>query len=200
MARSCCTQCGRPERLCYCSSIRQETACIDLLILQHPREVKHPLNSARIADLSLSNCTIKVGEDFSDDEELQELIANKHCCLLFPTPTAETANNYCEQHEKPELCIILDGTWRKARKMYHLNPCLQELPALTLSEANNSEYRIRKSPQESALSTVEATVALLREISHQPDVHQSCLDTFAHMIDLQIEAMGEETYRRNYPS
>ena len=168
------------------------------LIIQHPSETRHPINSARIADLGIRNCEILVGEDFSDSAALKERLANRQACLLFPSENALTINSYVAERGKPDLCIVLDGTWRKAKKIYFMNPVLQSLPAVTLSETHTSTYTIRKSPGEGALSTIEASVAFLREISQDEKSHQNCLDAFNRMINRQIEAMGADTFKKNY--
>ncbi|MET4695890.1 tRNA-uridine aminocarboxypropyltransferase [Endozoicomonas lisbonensis] len=200
MARIECPRCLRPLSACYCKGLEPEKACIDLLIVQHPSETRHPINSARIASLGISNCNILVGENFTESKALEKQLANRHACLLFPSENAVTVKTYTATHAKPELCVILDGTWRKAKKIYYLNPVLQKLPALTLSEAHTSAYTIRKTPGKGALSTIEATVALLRETSKKPDQHQNCLDAFNRMINAQIIAMGKDTFEKNYAS
>ena len=202
MARIECPRCLRPLSACYCKGLEPEKACIDLLIVQHPSETRHPINSARIASLGISNCNILVGEDFTESKALEKQLANRHACLLFPSENAVTVKAYTAIHAIPELCVILDGTWRKAKKIYYLNPVLQELPALTLSETQTSAYTIRKTPGKGALSTIEATVALLRETSQKPDEHQNCLDAFDRMINAQIsvmqKTMGKEAFEKYY--
>ena len=116
MARVEFPRCKLPESSCYCKGLRPEPASIDILILQHPSETRHPLNSARIAELGISNCNILVGEDFNDSETLHNLIRGRKACLLFPSPQAITTKEFVQQHERPKLCIALDGTWCKAKK------------------------------------------------------------------------------------
>ncbi|WOG29268.1 tRNA-uridine aminocarboxypropyltransferase [Endozoicomonas sp. 8E] len=198
MARAKCPRCERPLRFCICQHLQPEQACCEVLILQHPDEVKHPLNTARIARLGIENCKVLVGEDFSENPHLKILLENKKSCLLFPGDEAFQPSEYQKIHGLPDVCILLDGTWRKARKILHLNPQLQSLPRISLPENLESRYRIRKSPHQSALSTIEATVCLMREFSGDPMVHQICLDSFRAMIDRQIEAMGRYVYEKNY--
>ncbi|WP_422450168.1 MULTISPECIES: DTW domain-containing protein [unclassified Endozoicomonas] len=64
MPRPLCPRCQRPETQCYCSALKEEIACMDIIILQHPRESRHPLNTARILELGIGNCEVWVGEDF----------------------------------------------------------------------------------------------------------------------------------------
>ena len=197
MARVECPRCKRPEPSCYCKDLHPEPAAVEILILQHPTETRHPLNSARIAELGINNCEIMVGEDFSDSDSLREKMTNRKTCLLFPSEEATTTPQFVEQYNLPELCIVLDGTWRKAKKIYFLNPVLQHLPAVTLSEIAPSNYRIRKAPGDQSISTIEATVSFLREATGESS-HQNCLDAFDTMINLQIRAMGQQTFQQNY--
>lgn len=171
---------------------------MDLLILQHPSETGHAINTARIAALGINNCTILTGEDFSDSAVLEQQLAQRTACLLFPCAEATPVCDYMATHSRPELCVILDGTWRKAKKIYFLNSVLHQLPALALTGRSPSTYTIRKAPAADALSTIEATVTFLREASQNSDCHQNCLDAFATMIDFQIVAMGAATFARNY--
>ena len=199
MSRAVCDRCLKPLSMCYCQTLTAEKADIDLLILQHTKETKHPLNTARIAGLGIENCTIMIGEDFSHNEAFNKLLRERKACLLFPSEQAVCWQQLKTDHtQEPDLIIVLDGTWRKARKMLYLNPVLQNLPALTLSKVPESNYRIRKASEESALSTIEATVALLREVSGNNFAHQNCLDSFERMINMQIAAMGETTFQKNY--
>lgn len=198
MARIECPRCQRPINTCYCQNLHPEAASTNLLIIQHPSETRHAINSARIASLGISNCEILIGEDFTHSQELAERLAGRHAVLLFPSDNALTTTEHISNNGKPELCVILDGTWRKAKKIYYLNPVLQQLPSVTLSEHQTSAYTIRKTPGAGALSTIEATVAFLREFNKDEYCHQNCLDAFHLMINRQIEAMGEEIFRKNY--
>ena len=171
---------------------------MDIIILQHPRESKHPLNTARILELGIGNCEVWVGEDFADHTQLQKTLSEKDCYLLFPGANAHASRDILRT-AMPEVLIILDGTWRKAKKIYYRNPQLQQLPRIELTDLAISDYRIRKAPGEGALSTVEAAVTLLRQASRDSKAHQQLLDTFSLMIDQQINAMGQEIFKKNYP-
>ncbi|USE38387.1 tRNA-uridine aminocarboxypropyltransferase [Endozoicomonas sp. SCSIO W0465] len=198
MPRPLCRGCQRPQKQCYCKALKEEAACMDIIILQHPRESRHPLNTARILELGIGNCEVWVGEDFSNHSQLLKTLAEKNCYLLFPGANARASQDVLRT-ETPEVLIILDGTWRKAKKIYYCNPLLQQLPGIELTDLSLSDYRIRKAPGAGALSTVEAAVNLLRQASRDSKAHQQLLDTFSLMIDQQINAMGQEVFRKNYP-
>jgi DTW domain-containing protein YfiP len=166
------------------------------LILQHPDEVVHALNTARLAALGLLNAELKVGEVFVDLH--QWLSSEYRACLLFPGEEAqELPLSSAPGDDRPLLLVVPDGTWRKARKLLHLNPLLAELPRVCLPAGLQSRYRLRKAPGEGALATIEAiTVAL--NLQEAPACFDELLRPFEALIEGQIAAMGEETFLRNH--
>jgi DTW domain-containing protein YfiP len=166
-----------------------------VLLLQHPSEVNHALNTARLAALGLKNAELIVGEVF---EDLPALLNQPgyQARLLFPGEDAQPMQAYTVS-DKPLLLVVPDGTWRKARKMLHLNPLLAALPRVTLAEGGVSRYRLRKAPGPGALSTVEAIVQALQTLE-SPSSFEPLLKPFEALIEGQIAAMGEETYQKNH--
>jgi DTW domain-containing protein YfiP len=168
-----------------------------VLILQHPSEVGHALNTARLAALGLSNGELRVGEVF---EDLPALLARPgyRACLLFPGEVAQPLPQFAAQLDGlPALLVVPDGTWRKARKLLHCNPLLAALPRVTLADGLQSRYRLRKAPMPGALSTIEAVVGAL-EILDAPAQFDALLKPFEALIEGQIAAMGEQIFRRNH--
>ncbi|CAD5109650.1 tRNA-uridine aminocarboxypropyltransferase [Zestomonas carbonaria] len=196
MSRPSCPRCARPLDHCLCALIPSLDSRARVLILQHPSETRHALNTARLAALGLRNAELLVGERFDD---LEERLARPgyRSCLLFPGEQAQPLAGFAEQGVEPLLLVVPDGTWRKARKLLYLNPSLEALPRVALPEGLTSRYRLRKAPMEGALSTLEAVVAAL-EIVEAPRRYDALLAPFEALIDGQIAAMGEETFRRNH--
>lgn len=197
MPRVECSHCTRPLERCLCALIPRLPSRSRILILQHPSEVKHALNTARLAALGLCNAELLVGEVF---EELSVLLQQPgyQACLLFPGDAALPAAHFAQtQAGLPLLLVVPDGTWRKARKLLHLNPILAALPRLVLPQGLQSRYRLRKAPMPGALSTIEAIVSVLN-IVEAPACFDELLRPFEALIAGQIEAMGEQTYQRNH--
>jgi DTW domain-containing protein YfiP len=168
-----------------------------VLILQHPEESRHALNTARLAALGLVNGELQVGEQFAD---LASWLADPayQACLLFPGDDAQpVATIVASASERPLLLVVPDGTWRKARKLLYLNPLLAALPRVCLPTGLESRYRLRKAPMAGALSTLEAIVVAL-EALEAPHSFSALLQPFEALIDGQIAAMGEPTYQRNH--
>lgn len=190
MSRARCERCTRPLSHCLCHLIPSLPSRTRVLILQHPDEAGHALNTARLAALGLENAELRVGERFDLEPD-----PAYRACLLFPSETAQALP--VAEDGRPLLLVVPDGTWRKARKLLHLNPQLAGLPRVCLPAGMRSRYRLRKAPAEGALATVEAIVAAL-ELQEAPKRFDALLRPFEALIDGQIAAMGEDTYRRNH--
>lgn len=195
MSRPQCSRCLRPTTHCLCALIPRLDSRTRVLLLQHPSEVNHALNTARLAALGLVNAQLVVGEVF---EDLQALLnpPGYQARLLFPDENAQPLQAYTPSDE-PLLLVVPDGTWRKARKLLHLNPLLAALPRVTLAEGAVSRYRLRKAPGPGALSTVEAIVQAL-QVLEAPTSFEPLLKPFEALIEGQIVAMGDEVFQRNH--
>jgi DTW domain-containing protein YfiP len=147
--------------------------------------------------LGLNNAELIVGEVFEDLPRLLNQPGYR-ARLLFPADDAQPIQAYGASDE-PLLLVVPDGTWRKARKILHLNPLLAALPRVTLADGGVSRYRLRKAPGPGALSTVEAIVQAL-QILEAPVSFEPLLRPFEALIEGQIAAMGEETYQKNHGS
>ena len=154
-----------------------------MLVLQHPLEVGHAKGSARLLHLSLPHSRMVTGERF-DASALQPLLtapfgatdaatAPRHALLLYPEAPQDATLGIATPPplnpawlQSPERLrqVVLDGTWRKSRKMLHQNPLLQQLPRLALKDLPASHYHVRQAHRPHQRSTLEATCAALAQI------------------------------------
>jgi len=171
-----------------------------VLILQHPSEQKQPLATVPILQLCLSPVEVLVGEDFSNEEVVKALLKQpENVRVLFPS---EHASNWqvgqgVTPGERVDTLIVLDGTWRKAKKMWFVNAWLQALPAVSLQGAPKSQYQIRSSTIAGGVSTLEA-VALSCNYLAGSSVFNELNKPFNAMIDMQIKKMGQEIFQAHY--
>ena len=174
---------------------------VELIILQHPTEEHRPMGTARILSLSLVNSRLLVGEDFREHDELNQLLAEPDVehFVLYPSDVSLSAADVALPIEKKIRIILLDGTWKKAFKLWQLNTQLHHLPCLHLPEDLKGNYRIRKAPSENALSTVEAGFHVLSMMQPEKDF-SPLLDAFEAMVDYQIQQMPAGVFERNYRS
>jgi len=198
--RPVCSHCLRPQRTCICRLSKPIVSAIEVLILQHPLETKHAKGSARLLHMSLPNSRLRTGEIFNE-QELESLLyapfssgaQRKHAILLYPDtsddvglaqPSAAIDLTGLEPSEV--RLVILDGTWRKSRKMLYTNPLLQSLPRLALCDTPESKYLIRKVHGAHQLSTLEATCYAMMKLERDDAKYAPLLDAFNNFVSQQI--------------
>ncbi|MDV5169507.1 tRNA-uridine aminocarboxypropyltransferase [Photobacterium rosenbergii] len=200
-----CERCKKATKACICQWIQQLDAKTELWILQHPSEVKRAIGTARILTLSLPNAKLWVGEDFSHHEEINQLLAepDRQAWVVYPgeqaLPISSLTGEGTEQATEPKrTLILLDGTWKKAYKIWQLSSNLQQLPTVALDNVEQGNYRIRKSPKSQGVSTVEAGYLALTALEGDDDKFAPLIDAFNQMIEYQIQQMPQGVFERNY--
>jgi DTW domain-containing protein len=175
----------------------------EVLILQHPMEVDNAKGSARLLHLSLQSSRMVTGEVF-DEKELQALLmapsslapqAAMRPVLLYPegshdqVPGLRTPELLCAEQlaQAAQIrLVVIDGTWRKSRKMLYLNPLLQQLPRLSLQDTPASRYVLRKAHQPDQLSTLEATCVALGQLQADHSAFAPLLLAFEGFVAQQL--------------
>ena len=204
--RKKCTVCDKALAACICQHITEIDSDIELIILQHPGEVKNAIGTARILNLSLPQCQIIIGEDFTDNTLLNDMLNDRtrQCFLLYPSEESIAAEYLAGNESRnrdaniKRTFILLDGTWRKAFKMYQSSINLQKLPAVRLNAEQESQYTIRQTSIEGGLSTVEAGFLLLSTLDKDKEKYQPLLTAFEYMINFQIAKMPAGLFNKNY--
>ncbi len=203
-----CLQCLKTKKACICKWITPISTEIELIILQHPTEAKRPLGTAKILSLSLANSRTLIGENFTANTELNQLLAddNYQHHVLFLDNTSQPIEVGLNHIEKKQRVILLDGTWKKAYKMWQLSTNLHSLPKVHLKTELSGNYRVRKAPKDNALSTAEAGYHVLSQLDPQAknsdgsDKFSSILSAFDNMVEFHISQMPEGVYQKNYQS
>lgn len=197
-SRSFCTECDFLKSRCLCDTLKSVSNKIHLIILQHPTEIKHPLNTVRIMKKSFDEITVMNGEDFTNDLRLNTLLCDPKntVALLYPKDDSHLLGSSPET-PTPTHLILIDGTWRKAKKIYMLSRNLHTLSSIRLAPVETSEYKIRKAPSTDSLSTLEAAVSALDILEPKLNT-EAVTKSFRKMIDAQIEKMGRVVYQANY--
>ncbi len=194
--RPCCNTCLRPLKVCYCHTIETIKNAWPVHILQHNTEINKAVATARIAALSLRHCELILADNVQRDSMLHSRLLQLKPLLIYPGEDSVDVTDINAEHIRPLLFI--DGTWRKTRRMLHESPLLSSLPKVSFTTASESIYRIRKVPHKHALSTVESIAHVLSVLESDAQKYSPLLSSMKWMIDQQIKAMGEQTYRANY--
>jgi DTW domain-containing protein YfiP len=136
------------------------------LICMHPREWRHQkTGTGRMLHLGLRHSTLVVSESPGSDPAVRDLMQNPGLAAHLVYPGAQSID--LAGGQKPELggrlllSILLDGTWRQARRMMKLSPEFHTLPRLSFIPQNPSAFRIKRQPEPHCLSTIEAAVTLM---------------------------------------
>jgi DTW domain-containing protein len=197
-----CAQCLRAQ--CICQWVRRIESQVELLILQHPLELHHAKGSARLLHLCMVASKIVIGEVF-DTGLLGQLLdgpfevnaardlspKNRRQAVLLYPKTALGAQHAPMLMPEPWVCpdrlrlVVIDGTWRKTRKMLALNPQLASLPRIHLTDVP-SNYVIRKAHRSDQLSTFEATCAALLQIEGASAAVANLLEGFMGFVGQQM--------------
>ncbi|KGJ88745.1 tRNA-uridine aminocarboxypropyltransferase [Thalassotalea sp. ND16A] len=188
MSRQYCTRCHRPLVTCICSLRCNIDNNVDIWLLQHPSEEKQAKGTATLTDLSLRNCRVLIAEDFSHCEALNQIIADAeiNVILLYPGEDAKVATAQSLSEQLKTVVLVLDGTWKKAYRMYQLSKNLHNLAKITLADSIKSQYLIRKHHKASDVSTIEACAYALAALEGDNEKYQPLLESFANFNQFQL--------------
>jgi DTW domain-containing protein YfiP len=169
LSRAYCSACHYPVSTCLCEWVKPIYSPLNIIVLQHPLEKKHAKNTVKLLSLGLSNITVFEGErdtDFADIANRCLADPEKHA-VCFPSEQSVSFEGHSiggqvQASNRIEASVIfIDASWRKALKMWHLNPWLHLLPCWHFDSPPDNQYTIRKTSQKNSLSTLEAVVYVL---------------------------------------
>ncbi|MBI3183054.1 MAG: DTW domain-containing protein [Myxococcales bacterium] len=160
-----CKRCWLIQRYCLCAELPCIRTHTRILLLRHGREAEKSTNSARIAALALEGSTLVDYAPYQPSgprgdacaKALEEALSRMTApVLLFP--------GGAESPPEPSHLIVLDGTWRQARKMLRQIPALANLPRLSLPPPAMAPPRLRRSPFAENMTTLEAIASAVARL------------------------------------
>jgi DTW domain-containing protein YfiP len=179
-----------------CPHIARVRTRTRVVILQHPRESTVPVNTARLAELSLSNAERHVAVEFAGIPAVQRALSDASAppILLYPGPGARDLAS--DPPSGPVTLVVIDGTWWQAAKVVKKNPELLRLPCYGLNPELPSRYRIRREPAEHCVSTIEAIVQALCILEGDTSLAPGLLAPFEALVEQQL-GFAERQQRRH---
>ncbi len=177
-----CEQCLLPQPDCICFAKPTPCAKSAFLFLMYTGECFKPTNTGRlIADVAPDNHAF-VWDRTQPDPALLALLNNPayQPIVIFPTQyaTAERCISHIDDNGKIPLFILLDGTWREAKKMFSKSPYLDQLPVLGIQPTQASSYQLREAAHLHQLCTAEVVIEVLK-VAHD-HVAASALAAYFH--------------------
>jgi DTW domain-containing protein YfiP len=167
--RQMCASCYYPQSTCLCAWIHPITAPLNIIVLQHPKEATHAKNTVKLLTLGLTKITVLQGETPEDWKKLAREVTNQpqNYCLFYPHQQSTSLESLASQEQKARYfpanhnVIFIDASWRKALKIWHLNPWLLLCSSWHFANPPDNRYHIRHTTQKSSLSTLESVVYVL---------------------------------------
>ena len=164
-----CKTCLIPKEHCICSVRPEVKSNSAFCLIMYQNEYYKPSNTGRvIADVIPDNHAFKWHRINPEPTLLALLVNPKYApILVFPHEYAKA--HQCVdspkdlkdvQQGKTPLFVILDGTWREAKKMFK-SPSLAHLPVLGIKPKQGSTYKLREAAHEHQLCTAEVAIEVL---------------------------------------
>ncbi|WP_220183912.1 tRNA-uridine aminocarboxypropyltransferase [Marinobacterium marinum] len=166
-----CEGCRLPQEVCICEWRYRVPAACQFWLLTHRYELYKPTNTGRLILDSIEGTRIFEWSRTEPSDELMAALNDERYapCLVFPA-----GDDYQERmvHQvggegRIPVYIILDGTWRQARRMFRHSRYLQHLPVIEPQTDRLSRYQLRRSTIDQHLCTAEVAVALLEQVGNQ---------------------------------
>lgn len=160
-----CFRCFMRREACICSIVPTVKTQTEFLILRHVAEELKPSNTGRLAALAMPNVRIIScggGERSGLLPADEALLKSPGTRLLWPDGTGAHPGRH--ELKPPRRVVVLDATWRQARKLFSRTPALQAMPVLVLPAPDLKRERLREPHREDGMSTLEAVAAAVARL------------------------------------
>jgi len=168
-----CARCLLQHEICVCGVLPRVETRTELVLIRHVTELLLTSNTGRFAALSLPNSRVlSYGGGPTFD--------------VTPLSEPETALLYCSGSPRaldfvPKRLVVLDGSFRQARRMYKRVPELRELPELTLPAPRVTPTRLRVPTHAGGMSTIEAIARAIAQLEG-PELAEPLLELHAELV------------------
>jgi DTW domain-containing protein YfiP len=225
-----CDLCRLAKEYCICSIAPEKNSIntkAGFLLLMYDTEVLKPSNTGKlIADLIPDTFAFLWSRTIQNDELLAVLNDEKwQPFVVFPKEYTDdsrqvyTQDVTCDKGKRP-LFIMLDGSWREAKKMFRKSPYLDKFPIVSFDPkqslyenteitedkispvGNDSRYTVRKTTLEHQFSTAEVGARVLEMAGEKNNA--SLLDLWFDVFNYQYQKgvcqrnKGNENSIENY--
>ncbi|WP_394176155.1 tRNA-uridine aminocarboxypropyltransferase [Thalassotalea litorea] len=206
-----CQYCRIDVQYCICDLVRPQSANASFALLMYDDEVLKPSNTGRLIADILPDTQAFLWHRTEIAEGFLALLTSEQYqpFLVFPEEYAVETQPVLDIQElsktsaKPgchsprPLFILLDATWRQARKMYRKSPYLHQIPMLSIpaelmhpnvlapSDCSSeilSRYHVRTAQKAQQLATAEVAARILQLSQNKQagDVLNLWFDVFSY--------------------
>ena len=167
-----CQLCQLAVVNCICQLRRRVSSKAAFVLIMHDAEVLKPSNTARLIADVIPDTHAFIWSRTEPDPALLTLLADNayQPFVIFPEQYADGSRAvYINQVPNAELAgkkplfILLDGSWREARKMFKKSPYLDGFPVLSanLQAGEKIGHYIRDAMVENQLATAQVAATML---------------------------------------
>lgn len=168
-----CPRCFLKVDLCLCSDLACIRSNTEIVLVRHVREAWLTSNTGRLVALMLSNVRVVPyggGDPFDETQ-----VIGDDTWLLFPDAKPDVPP------ERPRRLVVLDASFRQARRMSRKISGLHRLPRWTLTVPPIRTPGRRKPPRPDGLSTIEAIALALAQFE-SPEWATPLLTAYAEWV------------------
>jgi DTW domain-containing protein YfiP len=180
-----CAHCFFRFEVCLCDQIPCVSTSASFTVLRHYSDANSPTNTTRLARLAMPELVVHDYGHLDLPPFDPSWLPEGRLWLLFPPddehpPPAEDA-------PPPDGVIVLDGSWRHARRMSRRHAVLQALPRFAPTTTRPERFRIRKPHFTGGMATLEAIAAAVAAIDGEETAAplEVLFDEFVHRVRLQ---------------
>jgi DTW domain-containing protein len=187
-----CARCKLHPALCLCAHLSPMTLRTRVEVVIHQRETVRSSNTAQLVPLTLTECGLWVhGLPFAPLDLSPLHDPSRAAFVLFPSPDSLTLEDAARvAGERPLSLVVVDGSWRQARRMLRRLDGLRGLPFVTLPAGGDpSRYAQRRQTDPSHLSTFEA-IARALGVLEGPEVQRTLEAIFALKVRADMRMRG----------
>lgn len=186
-----CGVCRIYRPLCLCGDIVPMSLDTRVTLYMHWRERLRTTNTGWLACLALPNSEIRLRGAREPEYQLDRAVPLTNALLLFPSQAAvELTPELLARQPRPLTLVVPDGSWNQAKKVPHRESGLAGITTVKLPAGAPSCYRLRRSPREQNLSTLEAIARALGMIEGR-EVQESLERLFLKMVERRLWSMGQ---------
>ncbi|HHD78157.1 MAG TPA: DTW domain-containing protein, partial [Epsilonproteobacteria bacterium] len=146
--------------------------------------------TGHFTNLSLEQCELYVGIDFTQDENINKLIETHTCYVLYPSAKSINLNEEpLDNNGKDIVLFLIDSTWPCSRAMLSASQNIDALPKVSFTHTKRSVFTFKEQPKEYCLSTMESTLCVLELLNkHQlENIETKSLETFLTPFHKMVE-------------
>lgn len=180
-----CDSCLLPQTDCICAAKPEPVARAAFCFIMYTGECYKPSNTGRlICEVATDNHAF-IWDRTKPDASMLALLKNPKYAPVVVFPEQYAAPERCLSHaqalaaataDRIPLFVMLDGTWREAKKMFR-SPYLAELPVLGIQPEQASDYLLREAAHLHQLCTAEVAISVL-EMAQEPKAAAALAEYF----------------------